>query len=292
MTPIFDLDKLRKLLHDFYTLAKIRITVFDEELHELVAYPEEIPAFCQLIRSSSKGFDACAGCDRAAAAKAAQTRDTYIYTCHAGLTEAVTPLFIGEVLIGYLFFGHIFSYTSSDVGRFMIQDRCRELPVDVNALLQSCEKLPQFSREYIESATQIFHAVASYLILEQMAVLHEDRLTVQLKAYITAHYTDTEKVTASVLCRELGIGKTQLYQLSNQVYHRGISQQIRKMRMDLAKTMLAEDPRVSISEVASACGFSDYNYFISVFSREVGCSPGSYRRSLYGSSSGESGADT
>ena len=70
MTPIFDLDKLRSLLQDFYILAKIRITIFDAEFHELVSYPEEIPTFCRLVRSSSQGFDACAQCDQTACATA------------------------------------------------------------------------------------------------------------------------------------------------------------------------------------------------------------------------------
>ncbi len=280
MTPIFNLDKLQSLLHDFYALAKIRITIFDDEFHELTAYPQAIPRFCQMVRSSSRGIDACAGCDRAAAARAAQTHDTCIYTCHAGLTEAVTPLYIEDIPIGYLFFGHIFSYADPREGERRIRSLCRELPVDPDALLRTCDELPHLSREYIQSATQIFHAVASYLVLERMAVLHEDKLAIQLKSYLSAHYADTRKVTALALCRELGIGKTQLYQLANRVYGRGISQQIRKMRIDRARAMLAEDPRASIAEVASACGFSDYNYFISVFSKEVGCSPGAYRRKL------------
>lgn len=280
MTPIFNLDKLQSLLHDFYALAQIRITIFDDQFHELTAYPQTLPRFCRMVRSSARGIDACAGCDRAAAARAAQSHDTCIYTCHAGLTEAVTPLYIEEIPIGYLFFGHIFSYADPGEGADKIRSLCRELPLDPEALLRTCEELPHLSREYIQSATQIFHAVASYLVLERMAVLHEDKLAIQLKSYLSAHYADTRKVTALALCRELGIGKTQLYELANRVYGQGISRQVRKMRIDRAKAMLSEDPRVSISEVAGACGFSDYNYFISVFSKEVGCSPGVYRRSL------------
>lgn len=95
----------------------------------------------------------------------------------------------------------------------------------------------------------------------------------QLKKYVSIHYTDEEKVNVATLCHELNIGKTQLYRLSKEVYNCGIAQQIRKMRIDLAKSMLSESARTPISEVAAACGYSDYNYFITVFSREVGCPP-------------------
>ena len=94
MISIFDLEKLRGLLMDFYAISHIRITVFDENLHELVSCPEKVAPYCAVIRGTSKGFDACMACDREACRKAANKRGTYIYRCHAGLTEAVTPLYV------------------------------------------------------------------------------------------------------------------------------------------------------------------------------------------------------
>ena len=43
MISVFDLDKLRGLLKDFYQISRIRITVFDEDLNELCSYPERVP---------------------------------------------------------------------------------------------------------------------------------------------------------------------------------------------------------------------------------------------------------
>jgi AraC-like DNA-binding protein len=33
-----------------------------------------------------------------------------------------------------------------------------------------------------------------------------------------------------------------------------------------------------IADIAIECGFADYNYFIAVFSSQVGISPGAYRK--------------
>ena len=116
MISIFDLDKLQSLLKDFYELSHIRITLFDTEYEEIVSYPEERAHFCSLIRHSIEGSKACLQCDREACGRAAALKDTYIYRCHAGLTEAVTPLYLGDILIGYLLFGHIFAYNSFEEG--------------------------------------------------------------------------------------------------------------------------------------------------------------------------------
>lgn len=280
MVTFFDLEKLQSLLRDFYEISRIRITVFDENLSELVSYPEEIPPFCQLIRSCSEGMEACRLCDGKACAIAAKRRKTYIYQCHAGLTEAVTPLYVEEVLVGYLLFGHVFSYPTAEEGLQAVRGHCKHLPLNMKELEIACRERPLTDRDYVRSATQILHAVASYLILERMAILQTDRLAVRLNAYLTAHYTESLK--ADTLCRALGIGKTQLYKLSKQLYGCGIAEEIRKLRLDAAKSALESDPQKTIAEIAAACGFCDYNYFIALFTRKIGMSPGMYRRKSIG----------
>ena len=132
MISVFDLEELLNVLKDFYRITRIRIAVFDEQFRELIAYPETRPAFCQLIRSCEAGRRACAGCDQNAGRIASKQRSAYVYRCHAGLTEAIMPLYVGDVLVGYLLFGHIFSYGSHDAGWQVIRHFCKDYPVDTN----------------------------------------------------------------------------------------------------------------------------------------------------------------
>lgn len=276
MISVFDLDKLHNLLRDFYEITKIRITVFDENRNELISYPEQIAPFCQVIRSCGEGLDACETCDRTACAMAKKRRKTYIYQCHAGLTEAVTPLYVEEILVGYLWFGHVFAYPTSEEGWEKVRERCKHFGVDMDELEQACKRQSLISHQYVQSATQILHAVASYLILERMATLREDKLAVRLDAYVSQHFTEDLKVPQ--ICARLEIGRTQLYKLSQQLYGRGIAEHIRHLRMNMAKMILLDQRNLSIAEIAARCGYNDYNYFISVFTREVGISPGAYRK--------------
>ena len=276
MISVFDLKKLRGLLKDFYQISQIRITVFDENLHELCAYPESIPAFCKIIRSCETGKHACAQCDKAACERAAKERKTQIYRCHAGLTEAVTPLIVHDVLVGYLFFGHVFSYPNYESGWEEICRCCGSLPLDMEKLHAACMERPRIEYEYVLSATQILLAVASYLVMERMATLQTDRLAVQIDEYLSAHFT--ERLRAPDLCRHFQIGKTQLYKLSQQLYGCGISEHIRDMRVKMAKELLVERPELSLADIAAKCGYHDYNYFINVFTQAVGTSPGVFRR--------------
>ena len=276
MISIFDLEKLRGLLKDFYAISHIRITVFDENLTELVSYPERVAPYCAVIRGTSKGFDACMACDRAACASAAKKHRTTIYQCHAGLTEAVTPLYVGEILVGYLLFGHVFSYPTHEAGWAEIEKRCEPYHVNERMLKEAVFEANIIEKDYVRSAAQILHAVASCLILEHMAALKEDLIAVRLDSYLTAHFT--EDLSAPQISEFLGIGKTQLYELSKQLYGCGIAEKIRRMRMEKAKQLLLEHKKMPLSEIASECGFQDYNYFITVFTREVGHSPIAWKK--------------
>lgn len=275
MVSVFDLDQLQSLLEDFHRITQIRITVFDSQLNELVSYPEQCAPFCRLIRATAPGRTACARCDREACAIAARENRTHIYRCHAGLTEAVTPLYVGNVLVGYLLFGHVFGYGTMEEGWDEISRCCRELPLDMAALQEACHDCTQVSRDYIRSAARILHATASHLVHERMATLQEDSIAARLDSYLSSHYT--QSITPQILCRELDISRSKLYRLADQLYGCGISQKVRTLRMQLARQLLQDRPEMSIGQIAEECGYTDYNYFISVFSQTTGQSPGSFR---------------
>lgn len=276
MISTFNMSKLNSLLRDFYTLTQIRITIFDETFKELAAYPEHIAPFCQIIRTDAEAEAACRRCD-AYACKTASTRHTpYVYRCHAGLSEAISPIYMGNIVIGYLLFGHIMAYPSHEEGWERIWPLCQKYRLDKNKLYEACLERPLITEEYILSASHILQAVASYLCMERMVTLRQKDLPVQIDEYIMQHYT--EDIDVKSICEHFNIGKTTLYELASQNYGKGIAEHIRTLRIEKAKTLLIDYPDMTISEIASACGFLDYNYFITIFKRIVGMPPKKYRK--------------
>lgn len=276
MVSVFNLKELENLLEDFYRITQIRITVFDERFQEIVSYPDSRPNFCQMIRSCVEGRRACAQCDADACAYAAKQNKTHIYRCHAGLTEAIMPLHVGKVLVGYLLFGHVFAYDSLEKGWETIEKSCVRYPVDLQKLKATLVDMPLISHEYIRSAARVLHMTASYLVMERMATLQEATTAAKLDSYLSEHYT--ESMTAEHLCDVLDIGRSKLFKLSQELYGCGIQQQIRKLRMEKASNLLVDRLDLSIMDVATECGYDDYNYFIAVFSKFHGKSPKQFRQ--------------
>ena len=276
MISTFNLRKLNDLLKDFYTLTQIRITVFNDTFRELTAYPEHIAPFCQIIRTSPEALNACLCCDKNACEQASRQHAPYTYCCHAGLTECIVPIYLGNIVIGYLFFGHVFSYPTHEEGWRSIRERCLPYGLDMDALRDALYQQPVISEEYISSASHIMRSVAAYLCMERMVSLHQKELPVQIDDYITSHYT--ENISVRTICDHFQIGRTLLYEISEQNYGIGIAEHIRNLRIEKAKILLAEHPELRISEIAVACGFDDYNYFITVFKRLVGKPPRQFRQ--------------
>lgn len=276
MISTFNLIKLGALLEDFYKLTKIRITVFDEDFHELASYPEQIAPFCQIIRTDIKAHEECKRCDAKACEIAAKQKKSFTYRCHAGMTESIAPLFLDNLLIGYLLFGHVFSYDTHEEGWDIINKLCQEYQIDKDALKDACYSQPIIHKDYIDSASHILQAVSYYLCMERMVSLHQQELPVQIDEYISSHFT--ENIDVQELCQRFRIGKTKLYEIIKQNYGMGLAEYIRMLRIEKAKKLLTEEQRLPLAEIASLCGFQDYNYFITVFKRVVGIPPKQYSK--------------
>lgn len=275
MHSSFDLVKLNALLRDYFQLTHMRITVYDDAIHEITAYPRRVAPICRYIRTDPRAEAACHACDVQGCRQSQRQRSPYIYRCHAGLTEAVTPVLMGNVVIAYLSFGHLFSYPTLEEGRMSIQSCCAGYDLDAEALDDYISELHETSEAFILSAANILEAVASFLCLDRMILLKQQAVQFQVDEYISAHFT--EDIDVDTLCRRFGIGRTALYEFAKQNYGMGVARHIRALRIAHARKLLVERPDMNISEVAEACGFKDYNYFITVFGRMVGLAPRQYR---------------
>ncbi|MDO4864967.1 MAG: PocR ligand-binding domain-containing protein [Clostridia bacterium] len=275
MNSSFDLVKLNALLKDFHQLTHMRITVYDDSIQEITAHPRRIAPICRYIRTDPRAEAACHACDASACRESRRLRAPYIYRCHAGLTEAVTPVFMGNMVIAYLSFGHLFSYPTLEEGRESIRSCCSGYALDEETLDDYISELHETSESFILSAANILEAVASFLCLDHMILLKQQAVQFQVDEYISKHFT--EDISVDTLCRLFGIGRTTLYVFAKQNYGMGIAQHIRALRIAHARKLLIERPDMNISEVAEACGFKDYNYFITVFGRMAGVAPRQYR---------------
>lgn len=279
MISTFNITKLKLLLQDFHNITNIQATLFDENFEVITAYPEISSMFCHTVRSDPLALKACLLCDKSAIQMVHNQKKSYVYKCHAGLTESITPILMGNITIGYLYLSATAVYDSYEEGWANIHACCKNYNIDFSKLKEAFFDMTLIKNKNLISAAHIMDAVASYLCLERMAYIKKEDISIRIDKFINQNICNCLDI--DTICQKFNIGKTNLYYLSMQNYGVGIAKHIRNLRIQKAKNLLIQDMDMNISDISAACGFEDYNYFITLFKRENGISPKKYRTLFY-----------
>ncbi|GAB3850431.1 AraC family transcriptional regulator [Dactylosporangium cerinum] len=106
------------------------------------------------------------------------------------------------------------------------------------------------------------------------AALADDRIARALDA---AYAEPHRPWTLHALARVAGMGRTAFTARFRELVGESPFAHLTRWRMDLAATMLRDEPGRTLAEVAAAVGYSDEFAFGAAFRREVGTPPGTYR---------------
>ncbi len=276
MTGQFDRNALREQLKDFYVAIGIRISVFDDEFRLVAEYPEYPPELCGMIRAHETGLSACAACDREACLRAKRLGKAHAYVCHAGLTEAITPLALDGGVIGYAIFAHLLPEEGRDEAIAEICRRCAPAYGTEEEIRTAAEKIVPQSGKRILAAAKLLNAIAAYLIISGLAVWRNEDFSRRLDKYIGDNLAGD--LSAGTLCKRFFVSRTKLHAVSVGAFGMSIARYVARKRIDRARKLLISSD-MTITDVAAAVGVPDYNYFCKFFRRHTGVSPGSFRRS-------------
>lgn len=257
-------------------LTNTVLTLFDNNRNAVFSYGSHSVSVCQKIRAVKELEDKCEACNRLGLSLACQRQGGYIYRCHMGMTEAVSPIILNDEIIGYIMLGKVAEVKNIPFIKQQIYACCEKYNLPDAELLKDISEIPLVTRETVSGCTNILNMLSSYLLLNNIIALKTPPLNVQIDSYIEKNLNADLSVKA--LCSHFGISKTNLYRISVKSYNRGISEHIKEMRIEKAKRLLRGD--LNVTQVAEAVGIPDSNYFIKVFKKQTGYTPLKYKKSL------------
>ena len=261
---------LYSVLRDFHTLTKIRIVIFDTRFRELLAYPSDRELFCTMLRRTPEGEAACLCSDMGGCHTCAKTKELVIYRCHAGLTEAVVPISDKSGILAYVMFGQILTAETHT-------ETIRAIEQTYPQYSQAARLLPVKSAAELSAAATVLQAITSYMMTQRWVVPGRSEFIRQLDRYMEDHIG--RSITAQEVCGAFRISRTRLYELCGKYLGCGLAEYIRRNRIVQAEKLLLQTD-LSVSDIAYAVGFSDYNHFSRIFRQYTGCSAGAYRKRM------------
>ena len=100
---------------------------------------------------------------------------------------------------------------------------------------------------------------------------------VEVQEYIKENYCNS--ISVQELAQQTHMSVRNFSRVFHKIYGLPPTAYVAQLRMKRACELL-ENPWLSVSEVAWACGFSDSNYFARQFKAASGCSPREYRKQI------------
>ncbi len=283
MNIFFDEERLRKLIANLNTLTGLPANILDPEGRDFNLFRGH-PPFCRMLNDLPEGHERCVACDRCKVRHYTAEKGFQFYRCHAGICEAVMPLFDKRRPLAYLVFGCYLDETPIEEQWEKSRLLLDWYPGGADVLRPAFFQFRQYTAREIQAYAETLEILSSYIQLKGMILAAEQTDLQKLEAYLDQHYM--EKLSLESISQQLHIGRTKLCALAKELSGgHTLSYLIAQRRIGAAKRLLVQSS-LPISAVGEMVGISDYNYFSKVFRSATGMTPSAFRKNCRDAAAG------
>lgn len=277
MDILFDEEQLLKLVTNLYVLTGLTANILDPTGRDIHLFKDH-PPFCKAINALPEGHRRCVDCDMWKVRNYTSDKGFQFYRCHAGVCEAVMPLYDKKTPLAYLIFGCYLDSASIEEQWERTRPLLDWYPGGADALKEAFFQFRQYSPQEVQAYAGILEALSAYIRLKGMILTTEQTDLQKLELYLDEHYMD--KLSLASISKQMHIGRTKLCTLAKELSGgRTLSYLIAQRRISAAKRLLVQS-NLPISAVADQVGISDYNYFSKVFRSMTGTTPSAFRKNF------------
>ena len=275
MNILFDEERLRKLIANLNILTGVPANILDLSGRDINLFRGH-PPFCRAINDLPEGHERCVACDQCKIRHYQAESGFQHYRCHAGICEAVMPLYNKQNPVAYLAVGCYLDDSPIEEQWAYTRSLLDWWPAGPDDLKDAFFQFRQYSKTEIQAYTETLEALSAYIQLKGMILTAEQTDLQKLELYLDQHYM--EKLSLASISQQLHIGRTKLCSLAKELSGgRTLSYLITQRRIDAAKRLLVQSG-MPISAVGEQVGVSDYNYFSKVFRSATGMTPSAFRK--------------
>lgn len=274
MNYIFNSEKIKQLLSDFYISTDIAVTFYDSSMNMVATSPVH-SCYCMKIRDSIDRKKNCNRSNIAHMKQSAQEKTTVSYTCHAGLMETIMPVFYEETLIGFMQIGQFRDASEKYSSIEKVKSALKIYNIDNEPMLSLYESLPVVSEEKFSALKKILLILIKNFWDDSLIRHNRSMLSIKIEQYVLENIK--EKLYVEDICKQFFLSKNALYRLFKAEFRTTVGEFILNKRIQLSLDTLRKTA-IPITTIASDLGFPDYNYFIRAFKKQMGITPLQFRK--------------
>lgn len=227
--------------------------------------------FCELIQNKVFDQDKCFSMDESKCRECAGQKKIISYLCHAGIEEAVAPIFVEAQLAGYAMIGQ---YRSTQSLPAAVLKTAREKGCE-KELLEYFYELPYYNKLKVKNILGLFNILVDYIITKEIISVKGERLINKTLAYIEQHVD--RPVSLDEAARNAGRSRSSISHSFKKILGKSFSQVLIEAKLNKAEEYFRNAPHLSIEEVAFKLGYKDPLYFSRLYKKHQGITPSEYR---------------
>ena len=177
----YEIKKIMDLLSSLFLIRTSFVYAIDDEQYtrEIAGNNGDYQDYCKLIQKELK--HKCIACDRDKFKEANKKKKPVLYRCYNGLYEMFLPLFIENILVGYLHFGQVRAEDDFKT----IRDECSlnnySKPQDLERSYNSMNVIP---KEKLILISELFLKFSEIMLNNKLIELKRARPEYYLKRYV------------------------------------------------------------------------------------------------------------
>ena len=229
--------------------------------------------FCELIQNKVFDKNKCFSMDESKCRECASQKEIINYICHAGIEEAIAPIFVETQLIGYAMIGQ-FRSTKSLPPKVLKTAQEKGYKTE---LLEYFYELPYYNKLKIKNILALFSILVDYIITKEIISVKGERLINKTLAYIEQHID--RPISLDEVAKNAGRSRSSISHSFKKILGKSFSKVVIEAKLSKAEEYFKNTPNLSIEEVAFKLGYKDPLYFSRLYKKNREISPSQYRSS-------------
>lgn len=263
----YDISKIDKVLHDFYTVTGTRVDLFDNSFSPISNSQHEMCSYCSHIQKDVVCKKNCIAFDKQLLEKCRSSQKMQQDQCPFGLLNIAAPIVYNETTLGYLFFGQM-----------KIAEKCPVEKLNYDTGLQSdYDSMPMFSIPRSQSIANLAQILIGHILMENMLKPDTGEVVTKAVAYIQENLE--KDLSIKQISQSINVSKSVLYKKFHDRFHCTVGEYINKKRVEKSQKLLMTTS-LSMEEISRQCGFSSASYFTKIFKHYANITPLKFKKSL------------